>query len=537
MTSVRTGGAILIDQLLLHGASTAFCVPGESYLAALDALRDAADRLPLIVCRSEGGASAAAVGHARATGRPGILFVTRGPGALNASIGVHTAFQDSMPLIMFVGQVARGFRGREGFQEIDIAAVFGPLSKWATEITDARRIPETVRRAYQIATSGRPGPVVIGLPEDMLADLVDTPDAGAYSPTVSAPRTADMKGVAALLAEARDPVLIVGGGGWDPAASAGMREFAEREQLPVVSSFRCQDLLSNHSPAYIGELGFASPPHVLDAVVGSDLLLVIGARLGEVTTQGYRVPQAPSPAQRMVHIHADPDELGSVYEAAVQIAASPGPAVEALLEHCRGETAGRGQRLERLRAAYLADQSPGSATVNPQYAPVIAHLRDQIPSDSMIAMGAGNYTIWARRYHQYDVYPSEFGPTSGAMGFGLPAAIGAQLAFPGRRTVVFAGDGCFMMTSEELVTAVRYRLPIVVLVFTNGRYGTIRTHQDRAYPGRPYGTDLVNPDFAMLARAQGANGEVVDEADAFGPALQRALAADGPSLIELRLET
>lgn len=535
-TGTRDGGTILVDQLLALDVGVVFCVPGESYLAALEALRAQQDRIRLVVCRSEGGAAAMAAGYARASGRPGVVFVTRGPGATNASIGIHTAYQDSLPVVLLVGQVARSAMGREGFQEIDLPRMFGPLTKWSTTVMDAGRLPELMHRAFHTAMSGRPGPVMLALPEDMLAERVggevqDAPAAWTLHPAAPGPDA--MREVRGLIAVAERPVMIVGGS-WSVDAAHRLREVAEAMSIPVVTSFRCQDLIANSSTAYAGELGFAAPESLMRRVAEADLLITVGARLGEVTSDGYRLPSAASRGTPLVHVYPDAAEIGSVHWPALGIVSDSATFLEALPLDEPGSPSRR-EWMRTLHREWSIASDPRSASSDRQYIPIMEELRRQLPADAMISMGAGNYTVWARRFMSYDQYPSEFGPTSGAMGFGLPAGIGATFAYPARPAIVFAGDGCLMMTVEELMTAVSHDADITILLFNNGRYGTIRSHQDRAYPGRPYGTDLQNPDFAALARSCGARGWTVTDAGDFSEILAEALRTRGPGLIELRL--
>jgi acetolactate synthase-1/2/3 large subunit len=535
-TNRRSGGQILVDQLKIHGVDLAFCVPGESYLAVLDALYDARNAIRLITCRQEGGAANMAEAYGKLTGRPGICFVTRGPGATNASIGVHTAMQDSTPMILFVGQVARDQAEREAFQEVDYRRMFAPLAKWVAQIDDPARVPELVSQAFHRAVAGRPGPVVIALPEDMLIATAEVEDAWPYKIVRPHPGADELQAMRAMLAKASRPFLLVGGGGWSVDAVRDITAFAEANDLPVGASFRCQDLIDNRHRNYVGHVGIGIDPALAARVKTADVLLVVGSRLGEMTTSGYTLVHVPTPKQTLIHVHAGAEELGRVYQPALPINAGMAQfaaAARALkpLDSSRWAawTAGaRGEYLETLQSRRHA-----GALQMPE---VMAFLRERLPPDAIVANGAGNYTTWVHRFYQYRRYRTELAPTSGAMGYGLPAAVAAKAMHPERTVVCFAGDGCFLMSGQELATAVQHGLAIIVIVVNNGMYGTIRMHQEREYPERPIGTDLVNPDFVALARAYGAHGELVETTEQFAPAFERALASGKPALLELRLD-
>jgi acetolactate synthase-1/2/3 large subunit len=533
--SARTGGRAVVDALAANGVDTVFCVPGESFIAVLDALYDAAG-IRTIACRHEAGAAHMAEADGKLTGRPGIAFVTRAPGATHASIGVHIARQDSTPMILFVGQVARGMQGREAFQEIDYAQVFGGLAKWAAEIDDARRIPELVTRAFHVAMSGRPGPVVLALPEDMLRDVVEVDDLPPATRTAAHPGAGEMARVRSMLAAAQRPLMILGGSGWDAEACGAVRRFAERNALATACSFRRQALFDNRDPCYVGDLGLGPNPALAERVRTADLILAVGGRLGEIPTSGYTLVEAPRPRQRLVHVHADPDELGRVFAADLAINAGPAEFAHALdaLEPIPAPA-----WLEWTAAArrdYEAALEPGEPRAGLDMARVVRYLDERLPEDAILCNGAGNYTTWLHRFFRYKRFGTQLGPTAGAMGYGFPAAIGAKLRHPGRVVVALAGDGCFLMTGQELATAVQYGANVVALVVNNGMYGTIRMHQERAYPGRVSATDLVNPDFAAFARAFGAHGALVTRTEEFAPAFEAALAAGTPALIELRTD-
>ena len=532
----RNGGQILVDALRINGVERAFCVPGESYLAVLDALYDAKDEIDLVVCRQEGGAAYMAEAYGKLTGKPGICFVTRGPGATNASVGVHTAFQDSTPMILFIGQVARDQMDREAFQEIDFRRMFGALAKWVVQIDDARRIPELISQAFHRAMNGRPGPVVVALPEDMLSDVMEVADAGparVIEPQASAP---DMHALRQLLQQAERPLMIVGGGGWNLRAVGAIRRFAERHDLPVAASFRCQDLFDNTHPNYVGDLGFAAAPTLIQAVKDADLLIVVGSRLGEVSTSGYTTLDIPTPKQALVHVHPGIEELGRVYQPTLGINSSMSSfaALAAELPEIDGNrSANWTESLNRnYRENLRCEPSPGPV----QMAEIISWLSDTLPADAILTNGAGNYCVWVQRFYQYRQFRTQLGPTNGSMGYGVPAGVAAKLSYPERTVVSFSGDGCFLMNGQEIATAAHYGANVIFVVVNNGMYGTIRMHQERNYPGRVSGTDLQNPDFAGLARAYGLHGETVECTADFAPAFERCIGADKPSLIEIRID-
>ncbi|MBM3569409.1 MAG: thiamine pyrophosphate-binding protein [Alphaproteobacteria bacterium] len=531
----RSGGRILIDQLALHGVDTVFCVPGESYLAALDAFADH-PAIKLIVCRQEGGAAIMADAYGKLTGKPGICFVTRGPGATNASSGVHIAFQDSTPMILFVGQVGREMRDREAFQEVDFTRMFAPLAKWVAEIQHPGRIPELVSRAFYTAAGGRPGPVVLSLPEDMLTELSEVGDARPYARTEIQPGKADLDALAARLAKAERPVAILGGGDWDRQASENFAAFARAQGIPVGTTFRAHDLIDNLDPCYGGHIGIGINPKWSARIKGSDLLLVAGSRLGEQSTGGYSLIDVPTPAQPMIHVYPDPEEIGRVYQPVQGIVASMRPFAAALKALPANAMPARQATMRAAHEDYLAFTKPLPGPGQVQMSEIVASLAKLLPADAILSNGAGNYSVWVHRFHRYRGFRTQLAPTSGSMGYGMPAAIAAKLVHPKRAVVAFAGDGCFMMTSQELATAVQYRLPIVTVVVNNGMYGTIRMHQEREHPGRYPGTALVNPDFAAYARAFGAHGATVEKTADFAPALAAALEAELPTVIELRVD-
>jgi acetolactate synthase-1/2/3 large subunit len=532
----RTGAQILVDQLKIHGAKTVFCVPGESYLHVLDALYDASDSIRLISCRQEGGAAYAAEAYGKLTGQPGLCFVTRGPGATNASIGVHTAYQGATPMILFIGQVARGHTDREAFQEIDYRRMFGQMTKWVSQIDDARRIPEYVSRAFHLAVSGRPGPVALALPVDMLAERAVVPDAGSYRRARAAPAPDDMRELRAMLAEAERPLMMVGLGGWTPEAAQDIRAFAGANNLPSVAAFRSQDLIDNRAGYYLGATGVGGNPALDERVKSADFLLIVGARADELTTRGYTMIAIPRPKQKMVHVYPDPDELGRVYQADLLINATMPEFAAAAKQLPPLDGTRWAAWVKAGRETYVNYVKPTAAPGQVNFAEILAYLNKNVPANTLITNGAGNYTAWVHRFYEFSEPGTQVAPISGAMGYGVPAAIGAKLVYPERMVLAFAGDGCFLMNGQELATAVQYGLNIIFIVVNNNMLGTIRMHQERNFPGRVSGTTLVNPDFAAYARAFGAYGEVVERTEDFPAAFERALAARRPALIELRVD-
>lgn len=550
MPTVRSGGQILVDTLLIQGVDIVFGVPGESYLAVLDALHDAP--IKFITNRQEGGAAFMAEAYGKLTGHPGICFVTRGPGATNASIGVHTAHQDSTPMILFIGQVGNDFVEREAFQEIDYRRMFGPLAKWVAQIDRAERIPEYVARAFQVATSGRPGPVVLALPEDMLAELVSVADVVAYQPVQAAPSLQQIERLRDMLAAASRPLLLLGGSGWTTDACADMERFATRNHLPVACAFRFQDAFDNAHPNYMGDVGIGINPKLAQQVQQADLILAIGPRLGEMTTGGYTLLQAPRPTQRLIHVHPGAEELGRVYQADLMINSGMAQIAAALSEMVPVDASPWQTQCAPARAAYRAWQEEPALCKAPETALNLWHvmqtLREKLGPDTVLTNGAGNFASWGHRFWQYGSRAAglrtQLEPTSGAMGYGVPAGIAAALVSSLRgipRTVLtLAGDGDFMMNGQELATAVQYRARVLLIIFNNNMYGTIRMHQERHFPARISGTELHNPDFAALARAYGAFGESVTTTQEFDATLGRACAhmeaQSGPAIIELRYD-
>ena len=524
-SNLRTGGRLLIDQLVVHGVEAVFCVPGESYLAALDAFADVANKIRLITCRHEAAAANMAEAYGKMTGKPGVCFVTRGPGACHAVIGLHTAFQDSTPMVLFVGQIARAMTEREAFQEMDFRRFFDQASKWAAQIDDAARIPELVSHAFHTATAGRPGPVVLALPEDMLVDEAGVADAGRYKVVQAHPGPEDMATLRRLLGGAKRPLLMLGGATWTPQAVADITAFVEAFDLPVTTSFRNQDRFDHRHPNYVGEVGIGSNPKAIQRVKDADLLLLVGPRLGEQTSQGYTLIELPRPKQTVVHVHPGAEELGRVFQADLPIVAGMAAFAAAAAKLQPMASPAWAASVKQARAEYLENIEIKPTVGALDMAHVTRVLREKLPKDAVLANDAGNFSGWAHRYLQLSRYPSQVGPTSGAMGYGVPAALGACVAAPDRLVVCFAGDGGFLMSGNEIATAIHHDLKPLILVVNNGMYGTIRMHQEREHPGRYPGTALTNPDFAAYARAFGAFGEVVTKDDEFDGALERALKA------------
>ena len=528
---MRHGGKILVDQLAIEGVKRVFCVPGESYLAVLDGLYESG--IETIVGRQEGGVAMMAEAHGKLTGTPGVAFVTRGPGATNASAGVHIAFQDSTPMILFVGQVPTTQRDREAFQEVDYRQMFGPLAKWVAEIDHIERIPEYISRAFHVAKSGRPGPVVLALPENVLSAEADVKDIKVARPARQMVSYEQVSDVIERLKMAQNPMVIVGGSSWTQKAAEELGLFAAALGLPVTTTFRCQDFIDNRHPNFVGDLGIAPNPDLAQAVKSSDCLLVLGARLGEIATSGYSLLSSPSPSQALIHVHPDADEIGRVYQVQLGLACLAADFIEAAAVLTEGI---KQLSPKSLRKSYEAWQTPAPTPGNVKLEDVITHLSETLGADAIITNGAGNYAGWLHRYYQYKGYRTQLAPTSGSMGYGLPAAISAKLADTEKEVICLAGDGCFQMTMQEFGTAFQYGVKVIVIVVNNGVYGTIRMHQQRDYPGRPSGTEMKNPDFAALAESYGCLGEIVTDSSDFPAALERARAAETSAIIELRTD-
>jgi len=534
--SRRSGGQILVDALRIHGVKRAFCVPGESYLAVLDALHDVQEEIDLVVCRQEGGAAYMAEAYGKLTGEPGICFVTRGPGATNASVGVHTAFQDSSPMILFIGQVARDQQYREAFQEVDFRQMFGPLAKWVVQIDDTRRIPELISQAFHRAVNGRPGPVVVALPEDMLTEMAEVSDAGPFKRVLMTPAAEQMAAMQQLLERSERPLMVLGGSGWDTESVHDIQLFAEQQNIPVAASFRCQDLFDNRHPNYVGDLGFAASAQLSSAVKNADLLLVVGSRMGEVSTGGYAAVDIPVPKQTLIHIHQGIEELGRVYQPELAINSSMSTFAQSAAKLPAVTSPVKSEWTHTLNKNYRENLQHSPSPGDVQMAEIIEWLNRSLPDDAILTNGAGNYAVWLQRFYQFRQYRTQLGPTNGSMGYGVPAAVAAKLTYPDRVVVSFSGDGCFLMNGQEIATAAQYGAHVIFVVINNGMYGTIRMHQERNYPGRVSGTELLNPDFAALAQAYGLHGEVVTATSEFAPAFERCLGKSRPSLIEVRVD-
>nr|WP_321455581.1 thiamine pyrophosphate-binding protein [uncultured Cohaesibacter sp.] len=537
--TLTTGATLLVDCLVEQGASAIFGVPGESYLAVLNAIYDAPS-LRYINARQEGGASMMADAWSKLTGEVGLCMVTRGPGATNASSGVHVAFQDSTPMILFIGQVASDQIEREAFQEIDYRRMFGQMAKWVAQIDDAARIPEYIARAYRTALSGRPGPVVLALPEDMLVKEIEKPAIlpAKATPADSAPSAAALAELESLVDKAERPFMIVGGGGWSLKAKEAVTSFAEKNGIPVGTSFRCQDYFPNNHPNFAGHVGIGIDPALAKRVKQSDLLIVLGARLGEMTTSGYTLINTPVPSQTLIHIHADPEELGRVYQPTLAIAARHETMALMLGELGQIRTTVDAEWVSDARAGYDAFSAiperklPGDV----QMAEIVKHVVANTPDNTVFTNGAGNYAIWVHRFIKYRGWRTQLAPTSGSMGYGMPAVVAAAIQDPSRPAICFAGDGCFQMTCQEFATAAQEGAPIKVIVVNNSMYGTIRMHQEREYPTRISGTSLTNPDFTAMAAAMGGHSEKVLKTEEFPAAFERMMAHDGPALIEIVTE-
>ena len=531
----RSGGQILADQLKVLGADKVFCVPGESFLDLLNGLYTQSDSIQTVMCRHEGGAANMADAYGKMTGKPGICAVTRGPGATNASNGVHTAFQDSTPMILLIGQVGRSMVDREAFQEVDYRRMFGQMAKWVAQIDDANRIPEYMSRAWKTALSGRPGPVVLALPEDMLTDVASVADLTPTPLAKPAPTPASVRKLGTLLQNAKAPLMLVGGPGWSAECGHKAMAVASRMGLPVATSFRCQDYVDNNHPNYVGVLGIAPSPELLRRIADEvDLLIVVGSRLGEMTTQGYELINIPDPQMDFVHIHPAAEELGHVYNPTLSMVATADAFFDSLDELPDGDGVTRwADWREQQTADYKSFLQPTDVPGSLNMAHVIRHITEVMPKTTVLTNGAGNYTVWGHRFHQHTDYRTQLAPTSGSMGYGVPAAIAAKLVAPERAVIALAGDGCFLMTGQELATAKQYGADVIYLVINNGMFGTIRMHQERHYPARTIGTDLHNPDFVAYAASFGIAGELVTKTDEFPAALERARAASGGYLIEL----
>jgi acetolactate synthase-1/2/3 large subunit len=530
-----SGGQLVVAALRAHRVDMAFSVAGESYLEVLDALFDAPE-IRLVTCRQEGGAAFMAEAYGKLTGKPGVLLVTRGPGACNAAIGVHTAFQDSTPMVVLVGQVARHQIDREAFQEVDFRRMYAPLAKWVAQIDLAERVPELMNQAFQVATSGRPGPVVLALPEDMLHEDAVAEVVGPYRPVHAHPGAADLTEMRRLLMAAARPVMLVGGGGWSDSACHDIARFAEANDLPVCCSFRRQDILDNRSPVFIGDLGTGASPALTARVKQADLVLAVGARIGEITSQSYTLMGIPDPGKTLIHVHAAAEELGRVFRPTLPIQSGMAEfaAAAASLPPIAAPRWAEWRRASR--GEYEAGLAAPATNAALDLGRIMAWLRQRLPDNAIVTSDAGNFSGWPNRFLQYRRPGRQLGPTSGAMGYGVPAAVAAKLVHPERIVVGFCGDGGFLMTGQELATSLAASAGPIILLFNNQMYGTIRMHQERRFPGRVVGTDLKNPDFTALARAYGAFAATVARTEEFAPAFEEAAAGQRAAVIELQMD-
>ena len=533
---LRSGGQILVDQLRIHEVDTIFCVPGESYLTVIDALHDAQNEIKTVACRQEGGATNMAEAYGKLTGKPGVAMVTRGPGACNGSIGVHTAMQDSTPMVIFIGQVARDQEYREAFQEVDYHQFYGAICKEVVQIDHAERVPELVSQAFHIAASGRPGPVAVSIPEDMQRDMADVADARSFTTVRSEVGPKAMADFRAQLANSERPLMILGGAGWSEKACTDIQAFSEANGVPVAASFRCQDLFDNMHVNYAGELGTSASPQLAERLRASDLLIVLGSRLGEMTTNGYSLVSLPVPRQKLVHVYMDASELGRVYEPDVSIVASMESFAAASRDMKATNTDGRVEWLRQANQDYIDNLKPTLEMSSVNMHAVMDVLNEKLTADAIITTDAGNFSGWAQRFYRYRKFRSQLGPTSGAMGYAIPAAISARLTAPNRPVVAFVGDGGAMMSGQEIATAMQYGSDPIILVINNNCYGTIRMHQERDYPNRTLATELKNPDFAKWAESFGAYGAIVEKTEDFEAVFEQAMKADRISIIEIRVD-
>ncbi|MBT3990079.1 MAG: thiamine pyrophosphate-binding protein [Rhodospirillaceae bacterium] len=529
----KTGGQVLVDHLIANGIDRVFSVPGESFLGAMDAFYERGNEIQFVNCRQEGGAAFMAAAYGGMTGNPGICFVTRGPGATNASIGVHVAKQDSVPMILFVGQVSVSSTGRDAFQEIDIPAMFKPLAKWAVQIDEAERLPELLARAFKVATSGRPGPVVISLPEDVQRELIEAPERVINVPIVPSPSPAQIDQLGELISKAKQPAILLGASTWTAEACDQMADFAQRHDIPVVASFRCQDKIDNDHPNYVGVLGVGTPPFISKLIDDADLLIVLGVELSEIVTEGFTKFSHPKMSQGLVHVHPDEEELGRIYQADLAIHSGMAAFASLVAERTFDIKVGHALKTTDLREKFEEFTTPTTCPGEVHIGEILAWLDTRLPADSFLSCGAGNYTHWVLRFLKHRKFGTQLAPLGAVMGYGVPAAIAASLQYPDRMAVAFAGDGCFLMNAQDLATAKKYGASPIFIVINNGIYGSIRMHQERAFPTRSIGTDLDNPDFVAFAEAFGVNGFRVTKTAEFENIFEEAVAKPGPCLIEL----
>ena len=529
----KSGGQYLVDHLIVNGIDRIFSVPGESFLGAMDAFYGRSNEIQFVNCRQEGGAAFMAAAYGRMTGKPGICFVTRGPGATNASIGVHVAKQDSVPMILFVGQVSVSSTHRDAFQEINIPAMFKPLAKWVVQIDEAKRLPELLARAFKVATSGRPGPVVISLPEDVQRDLIKTLPAVENQPTAPSPSSAQMDQLGVLISQAKQPVIVLGASTWTAEACDQIADFSERHNIPVVASFRCQDKIDNDHPNYVGVLGVGTPPFISELVDGADLLIMLSVELSEIVTESFTKFSHPKMQQQLVHVHPDEEELGRIYQPDLAIHSGMAEFAAQLADKTFKSKAKHSVDVAGLRQKFEDFTIPSTCPGDVHIGEILTWLDQRLPKDTVISCGAGNYTHWVLRFLKHRQFGTQLAPLGAVMGYGVPAAIAASLQYPDRLAVAFAGDGCFLMNAQDMATAKKYGAQPIIIVINNGIYGSIRMHQERAFPTRNIGTDLENPDFIAYAEAFGVNAFRVTKTAEFEKAFEEAMAKPGPSLIEL----
>ena len=529
----KTGGQIIVDHLINNGIDRVFSVPGESFLGVMDALYDRANEVQFVNCRQEGGAAFMAAALGKLTGKPGVCFVTRGPGATNASIGVHVAKQDSVPMILFVGQVSVSSTHREAFQEIDIPAMFKPLAKWAVQIDDVERLPELLTRAIKIATSGRPGPVVIGIPEDMQMQLANAPEVVPNVPIISSPSSAQIKQLGVLISGSQQPVIMLGASTWKSKACDQVAEFAKRHDIPVVAGFRCQDKINNDHPNYIGCIGPGTPPHITSLINDSDLFICLGVELSEIVTQGFSQFTFPRMEQTLVHVHPEEDELGRIYQPELAIQSTMAEFAASITDKNFKVSTKKTANNQELRAQFEKFVTPSNCPGDVHIGEILSWLDKRLPNDAIVSCGAGNYTHWVLRFIQHRRFGTQLAPLGAVMGYSVPAAIAAAIEFPDRISIAFAGDGCFLMNSQEIATAKMYGASPIIIIINNGIYGAIRMHQEREFPTRSIGTDLVNPDFVAYAKSFGANAYQITKTEDFEQAFETAIKNQGPSIIEL----
>jgi acetolactate synthase-1/2/3 large subunit len=529
----KSGGQVIVDHLIDNGIDRIFSVPGESFLGAMDAFYERGNEIQFVNCRQEGGAAFMAAAYAKMTGKPGICFVTRGPGATNASIGVHVAKQDSVPMILFVGQVSVNSTHREAFQEIDISAMFKPLAKWAVQIDQAERLPELLARAFKVATSGRPGPVIISIPEDVQHEMITASASVINVPIVPSPAPSQIVQLGTLISKAKQPVILLGSSTWTAEACEQVAGFAKRHDIPVIASFRCQDRINNEHPNYVGVLGVGTPPFISNLIDGSDLLIILGVELSEIVTEGFSKFTHPKMRQPMVHVHPDEEELGRIYQPDLAIHSGIATFANLIADKTFDITVARSLATADLRMKFEEFTTPSSCPGDVHIGEILAWLDKRMPQDTFVSCGAGNYTHWVLRFLKHRKYGTQLAPLGAVMGYGVPAAIAASLQYPDRLAVAFAGDGCFLMNSQDLATAKKYGANPIFIIINNGIYGSIRMHQERAFPTRSIGTDLENPDFITYAEAFGLTAFRVTKTQNFAAAFESAVSKPGPSLIEL----